>query len=281
MLRRRFRLVRTLAWIGAVVPLLTMVAANRDNVVQAQRLETVGVSIRSNGATRQVRTAQTTVGATLKSAGVKLGALDKVSPSIEEKTRDGMTITIVNVREAVETQRQPTAYGAVRRFTKSLRPGVVQLEQEGERGEKIVRYLVKYEDGKPVSRTVVGVEVLKEPKDKIIAVGSRGDLASRGTYRTRQVKKMLATAYDPGPKSCGKWATGRTATGMKAGFGVVAVDPKVIPLGTQLYIEGYGHAVAGDRGGAIVGNRIDLGYDTYAEAIRFGRKWVTVHVLQN
>lgn len=263
-----------------MIPLLTMVAANRDDVVQAQRLETVVVSIRSNGATRQVRTAQTTVGATLREAGIRLGALDRVTPPADERIRDGITITVVRVREAIEAVKQPTAFGAVRKFDTSLRPGVVRVEREGERGEKVVRYLVRYEDGQPVSRTAVGVEVLKEPVDKVVTIGSRGGYTSRGTYRTRQVKRMLATAYDPGPQSCGRYASGRTSTGLKAGYGVVAVDPKVIPLGTDLYIEGYGYAVAGDRGSAIKGNRIDLGFDTYAEAIRFGRKWVTVHVLK-
>ena len=61
--------------------------------------------------------------------------------------------------------------------------------------------------------------------------------------------------------------------------GVVAVDPRVIPLGSRLFIPGYGHAVAGDTGGAIVGRRIDLAFNSYDDAIRFGRRPVTVYVL--
>ena len=90
---------------------------------------------------------------------------------------------------------------------------------------------------------------------------------------------MVATAYDPGPRSCGRYASGWTAIGMRAGKGVVAVDPSVIPLGTRLYIEGYGPAVAGDVGRAIKGRRIDLGYGTYREAIAWGRRTVRVYVL--
>ena len=59
----------------------------------------------------------------------------------------------------------------------------------------------------------------------------------------------------------------------------MAVDPKVIALGAKLYIEGYGYAIAGDRGRAIKGNRIDLGFATVREALNFGRKSVIVHVL--
>jgi 3D (Asp-Asp-Asp) domain-containing protein len=67
---------------------------------------------------------------------------------------------------------------------------------------------------------------------------------------------------------------------MRATYGLVAVDPRVIPLGTHLYVEGYGFALAADTGGAIKGNRIDLCYDSVAFANRFGRKKVRVHVLE-
>jgi 3D (Asp-Asp-Asp) domain-containing protein len=90
---------------------------------------------------------------------------------------------------------------------------------------------------------------------------------------------MIATAYDPGPLSCGPYADGRTAIGLRAGHGVVAVDPNVIPLRARLYIEGYGPAIAGDVGGAIKGNRIDLGYNSRRAALQFGRRPVTVWVL--
>ncbi len=72
--------------------------------------------------------------------------------------------------------------------------------------------------------------------------------------------EMIATAYTADCAGCG----GMTAIGRRAGHGIVAVDPRVIPLGTRLYIPGYGLAVAGDTGGAIVGNRIDLGFDSHA-----------------
>ena len=72
---------------------------------------------------------------------------------------------------------------------------------------------------------------------------------------------------------------GITATGLPAVRGIAAVDPDVIPLGTRLFIPGYGEAIAADTGGAIVGNKIDLVMDSYGEAIDFGRQDVTVYVL--
>ncbi|MBV9409756.1 MAG: 3D domain-containing protein, partial [Candidatus Eremiobacteraeota bacterium] len=74
--------------------------------------------------------------------------------------------------------------------------------------------------------------------------------------------------------------SGTTAIGRPAGHGIVAVDPSVIPLGTRMYIPGYGHAVAGDTGGAIRGNRIDLGFDSTAQAYQFGRRSVTVYLIK-
>ncbi|WP_078791777.1 peptidoglycan-binding protein [Megasphaera cerevisiae] len=86
---------------------------------------------------------------------------------------------------------------------------------------------------------------------------------------------MDATAYtaeDPGN-------SGYTASGQRLQRGMVSVDPSVIPLGTRLYIEGYGYAVAEDTGGSIVGNRIDLAMDSTNEALNFGRRSVVVYVL--
>ena len=100
---------------------------------------------------------------------------------------------------------------------------------------------------------------------------------------------MNSSAYDLSFESCGKnpgdRGYGITASGMKAARGIVAVDPRVIPLGTKLYIESldgsadYGYAIAGDTGGAIKGNRVDLFMDTKAEALQWGRRSVKVYIL--
>ena len=100
-------------------------------------------------------------------------------------------------------------------------------------------------------------------------------LSQHSSLAYRQVLTMEASAYssqDPGNSAY-------TARGNLLRHGLVSVDPSVIPLGTRLYIEGYGYAIADDTGGAIVGNRIDLGMDTHGEAIDYGRQTVTVYVL--
>jgi 3D (Asp-Asp-Asp) domain-containing protein len=78
---------------------------------------------------------------------------------------------------------------------------------------------------------------------------------------------VVATGYSLG---------GRTSTGLPVGWGVAAVDPSVIPLGTHMSIPGYGDAVAADTGGAVHGAVIDLWFPTTAQANAWGRRTVTI-----
>ncbi len=94
----------------------------------------------------------------------------------------------------------------------------------------------------------------------------------------KKVLNMTSTAYAPGPLDNGKWDT-KTYVGSTVRPGVVAVDPNVIPMGTKLWVEGYGEAIADDQGSAIKGNRIDLVYNDRQEALDYGIKKVKVYVL--
>jgi 3D (Asp-Asp-Asp) domain-containing protein len=181
------------------------------------------------------------------------------------------------VREIV--QREPIPYPTLRKSSSELRSGTSKTVRAGINGEKQSSYKVFFKDGTEVRREPVSTKVLKRPVPEIIAVGSRRGLPSRGYFSGRKMVTMIATGYDPSPSSNGGNASGRSAIGLKVGHGVVAVDPKFIPLGTRLYIEGYGYAVAADTGSAIKGNRIDLGHDTASAARRVGRRMVVVHIL--
>ena len=103
--------------------------------------------------------------------------------------------------------------------------------------------------------------------------------ATRSSSRGRLLGTFEATAYTDDVESQGKWV-GQTASGMKPQVGVIAVDPKVIPLGTKLYVEGYGNAIAGDTGGVIKGKRLDLFMNTNEECYVWGRKKVKVWKVQ-
>lgn len=89
-----------------------------------------------------------------------------------------------------------------------------------------------------------------------------------------EVYWMESTAYSAYDYGCGSY----TATGDLVRYGIAAVDPDVIPLGTNLIIDGYGEAIAADTGGAIIGYRIDLAFDSYQEAINWGRRFVNVYI---
>jgi 3D (Asp-Asp-Asp) domain-containing protein len=155
--------------------------------------------------------------------------------------------------------------------------------------------IVKVRDGKDGSITkvfkllkkegkIVGKELIREEKIDAVPttyrLGNGGYNASRagGTFKAKKVLTMRASAYDPGPHSNGKWA-GKTTLGVRPTFGIVAVDPRTIPLGSILFIEGYGFGYAADTGSAIRGNRIDLCMNSVAQCYQFGRKTVKVHVL--
>lgn len=178
-----------------------------------------------------------------------------------------------------ETKREPIPHGTVVRPAKDMTAGASKTIQPGKDGERLVTYRVVWEGDEERSREEIESKIVRKPVPEIIAVGGRGKFPSRGGYASgRRVLTMIATGYDPSPASNGN-STGRAATGLKLGHGVVAVDPSFIPLGTRLYIEGYGYAVAADVGSAIKGNRIDLGHDTRRGAMAVGRRLVRVHIL--
>ena len=116
-------------------------------------------------------------------------------------------------------------------------------------------------------------EAVEEPEfiDEVEEVNPTSDGSQYAS-----VMAMEATAYLPTDGS----GAGITAMGIPATYGVAAVDPSVIPLGSRLYIPGYGEAIAADTGGAIYGYKIDLCMESYQEAMNFGRRTITVYVLK-
>ena len=101
----------------------------------------------------------------------------------------------------------------------------------------------------------------------------RGSQVSRGSGRSIYVSATAYSAYDPGNSN-------RTAAGTLVRHGVIAVDPSVIPLGTRVFIPGYGEAVAEDVGYAIKGYRIDVAFDSHAEALMFGRQDLEIFIME-
>ncbi|CFX91818.1 3D domain [Syntrophomonas zehnderi OL-4] len=97
-------------------------------------------------------------------------------------------------------------------------------------------------------------------------------------YRGKTVT-MVATAYCPCAKCNYPYYGAPSYIGLPLKYGIIATDPKVIPMGTRLYVEGYGEGIAADQGGAIKGNRLDLCFATHQQALNFGIKTVKVTIL--
>ena len=163
-----------------------------------------------------------------------------------------------------------------------MEKGTLKVVRKGKAGEKKVTMKVTYRSGKAISREVASVQITKNPVNKITMEGTKKKaITSRGSMVYRRAFVANASAYWAG--SCGKKkgsaGYGITSSGEKLKKGIVAVDPRVIPLGTWLYIEGYGEALAADTGSAIKGNKIDLGFATASQSINFGRKNIKVFIL--
>lgn len=227
----------------------------------------------------------TTVANFLKQQGVQLGELDRVERKLEETITPGQEIAVVRVEKVTDVVEDSIDYAVETKNDSSLLKGTEQVVQEGTAGTISRTYEVVLENGKEVSRTLQTEEIVKEPTTKVVAVGTKVVVASvsRGEEPSAEAGGrefyVSATAYTASCNGC----SGITATGinLKANphLKVIAVDPNVIPLGSKVWVEGYGHAVAGDTGGAIKGNKIDLFVPTTEEAYAWGRKTVRIKVL--
>lgn len=183
----------------------------------------------------------------------------------------------------VEVKGKEVPYTTITEESDKLTKGTTKVVQKGVNGVNKITETNTYVNNE-VAEVTYKEEVVKEPVDEIVHVGTKEvptipNLSTPVEYS--KVLNMNATAYCPCSRCCGSYSNGYTANGMKAGYGVVAVDRKVIPLGTKLYVEGYGYCVAADTGGAIKGNRIDLCYGSHSAALAsgFGHKNVKVYVL--
>lgn len=183
------------------------------------------------------------------------------------------------IRLETRTEVKPIEYDVKYVFSRLQRRGSVKKQNDGKDGQVVKTYTQIYIDGKLAEERLNTTERV-EPVAATFVMGPHGYQVSRGgTYTRNRVVTMKSTAYTPSAGR-GSKATYRTATGRKAQYGVVAVDPKVIPLHTLVFVEGYGFAVAADTGGAIKGNIVDVCLATEKECRNWGRREVQVHVFR-
>ena len=250
------------------------------------------VQLVDQGEEKTILTAEESIFDLLKSLNIQLKEDDIIEPAVDALLAPGTVVKIIRVSEEYLVENQEIPYQTVVKYSDSLEHGKSKVVQEGTKGLKEVKLRIVYEDGIEVGREIVDETVHQQAVNEIVEKGTLNYLVtSRGEVaRYKQVLTMSASAYDAGFESTGKNPGdkyyGITRSGTKVRPGVVAVDPKVIPLGTKLYIEStdgtssYGYASAEDTGSAIKGNKVDLFFENRSDALKFGRRTVKVYILE-
>jgi len=239
------------------------------------------VVVNDGGEERTVWSTSTTVADFLEQQGIKLNELDRVEPGLDQMIGENVPINIVRVEKVTDVVEEPLEFATVTQKDSNLESGKQQVVQEGKTGKVQKTYEVILENGQEVSKTLISENVMENATDKIVAVGTKEmtQLVSRGTETGKEFY-VSSTAYTASCNGC----SGKTATGIdlhaNPGAKIIAVDPSVIPLGTKVYVEGYGYAIAADTGTRIKGNKIDVFFASQSDAYRWGQRTVKIKILQ-
>lgn len=239
----------------------------------------------------------TTVGDFLKKENIKLAELDRLEgKKVDDVVEPDSTVRIVRVEKVIDVVEEEVDYAVEKRDDNSLLKGKEKVVQEGKKGKVSREYAIVKEDGKEIARTTNHEKVIQEPTKEVVAVGSKVLVASASSDNGTQPATVSVSRSDAAPSGGKEFyvsataytahcngCSGITSTGINLRTNpdakVIAVDPNVIPLGSKVWVEGYGYAVAGDTGGAIKGNKIDLHFPTKQAAYKFGRRQVKVKVI--
>ncbi|MFQ5578489.1 MAG: ubiquitin-like domain-containing protein [Anaerolineae bacterium] len=252
-----------------------------DTTITIERA--IPLSIRVDGRLIKTRTRLPTVGRALAPEGVALVGQDYTIPPEETPITGETTVRVVRVSEALEIKKETTDFETVWRPDHNLELDRQEISQPGQEGVTKTRTRARYENGQEVRRVEEETWLEQEPADKIITYGTKVAVRTLetpdGPIEYWRKIRMLATSYSAATSGKDKDhpAYGVTRTGLQAGYGVVAVDPGVVALRSQVYVPGYGQAIAGDTGGAILGKHIDLGFDEDSPPLWY--KWVDVYLL--
>ncbi|MFX3634156.1 MAG: ubiquitin-like domain-containing protein [Candidatus Pristimantibacillus sp.] len=263
----------------------------------------VPVVVVADGKTSTVYTTEKTVQAAIEELNISVRDQDKVSPSLSTLVAGDMKVTVTRVDKKVSEKERTTPFSIVKKQDPTLEKGKEKLVQTGKKGLVVEHVEKQYENGVLVSEKIVNKVVEAKAVNQVVAVGTKkaepvvkvlsssspnvSTVTKNGvTFKAKKtLSNVTLTAYSAGVASTGKDEShpdyGITASGAKVQEGrTIAVDPKVIPIGWWVYIEGIGFRRAEDTGGAVKGNKIDVYFDSNKVATKFGKKkGYTVYVL--
>jgi len=213
----------------------------------------------------------------LKENNIRLNPDDLISADLSQPVKADSKIKITRVKITKGKEKTETAFRPIWRKTYATNLRKVELQKgivKTTKRESVNTYhdnvlkSVVYNKENTVSKTFY----------RLLLLDKRGNIEKTFDLSKAKRIKMIATAYYPGDPLA--WRDGTvTCLGERMQRGIVAVDPKVIPLRTRLYISGYGYGYAGDTGSAIIGNRIDLGVNNAAEEKSWMHREVIVYIL--
>ncbi|MGE5454467.1 MAG: 3D domain-containing protein [Methylocystaceae bacterium] len=243
-----------------------------DDDTKIEVIRAFPVQIIMGGKSTKVVTTPALVADVLQQAGVKPVPVDLIRPSLNTRLTGQATIQIIKVTSNMTTVKQTLPFSVQRTADPTLEKGLLRTVKKGKNGLASQQIRITCYDGKPVKQEVVSSKIIKDPVNQVVAMGTITSV-SRGALRFdfRQAIMTHSTAYT--------YTGHNTATGLKPAVGLVAVDPAIIPLGSRLYVEGYGFARAADRGGAIKGNRLDVFLETKEACRNWGVRKVKVYLL--
>ena len=270
-----------------------------DMEITIARFFTVNVDLRGKKLIREVPAG--TVADALAYLDIKLDKNDVINVDTKTAVSENMSIIISSVTYKEITKTEEVAYNTVYQNTDDLYKGESSVETQGVNGERTIVIKEKYINGKLDSSKEIKNKITKQPVDEVVLNGTKEYVSQVYTYSgtvSANESSNILTDVNGNQVHYTRVLTGSgtayyapagalTATGRLARYGVVAVDPDIIPYGSILYIVSndgqvvYGYAVAGDTGGALWAGTaiVDLYYNTYDECCQFGRRDVTVYVL--
>lgn len=226
------------------------------------------------------QTTKATVGEFLQEKKVTITPWDELKTNPDQKIVNGMDVVIDKVETKISKLVEEIPFKEEEKKSDQLAKGKKEVKRKGEKGKKVYEVVVTYYNGKPLIKDGEPVKekrLVKEikPVDQLVLVGTKEEENEDSPTQTApsggRTMVVQATGYTH---------TGNpTATGTMPRRGTIAVDPSVIPLGTRLYVPGYGYGVAEDTGGAVNGRIIDLFFETRSEAINWGRRTVQIRIL--
>jgi uncharacterized protein YabE (DUF348 family) len=253
----------------------------------------IPIKVFADGMEEEVYTTKDTVFEALSNSKLAFNVYDRVvGAGMTDKVNSGMNLNIVRITSKTVTENKTVAFSTQKRESRELASGEEKTVRHGSEGKRELTFRVLVENGKEIAKQLINECIITAPVDRIVEYGDKySHRVSRGSIvRYSRVIDVRTTAYTASYEDTGKrpgdYQFGITATGVRVKRGMIAVDPRVIPLGSRVYVEiagdtpDYGYATATDTGGAIKGNIIDLYFDSQKEVYKWGCRRGKIYILE-